>query len=398
MNFIFSPAPKIYFGEGKFKELPKLLKEHEQNIKEHEQNILLVTGAKFFKETEYYQFLKKTLKQNNHKIWEISVSSEPSPKIIDEAVKEYATKVDIVVSVGGGSVIDAGKAISAMLYEKAPVIQYLEKVGKGKKHSGKKVPFIAVPTTAGTGSEATKNAVLSEHGEDGFKASLRHDNFIPDMAIVDPSLMMSCPKATTAACGLDAFTQLLEAYVSNKSNIMTDALALSGLYSCRDNLVLAATTGSHDIKVRTHMAYASLVSGIVLANAGLGVVHGFASVLGGLYNIAHGVICGKLLPSATEETIKKLKQEQNEVALRKYATVGYLLDSGKPGNDKDIEHGCALLVQYCNRWLELLEIPSLSTLSCIKIDVEKVIEKTGNKNNPAVLDKGALKNILLRCL
>ena len=155
---------------------------------------------------------------------------EPTPGIVDEAVKKTVSfDPDVVVAIGGGSVMDAGKAISAMLPLVEPVKNYLEGVGTKPAHPGVKVPFIAIPTTAGTGSEAAKNAVLSETGENGYKRSLRHNNFVPNVAIIDPALSITCPPATTAASGMDAFTQLLESYLSTAGNAVTDALAYEGL-------------------------------------------------------------------------------------------------------------------------------------------------------------------------
>ena len=190
--------------------------------------------------------------------------------------------IDVVLSTGGGSVIDAGKAVSAMLRVEGSVAEYLEDVGT-RKHPGTKVPFVAVPTTAGTGCEATRNAVLSRVGPDGFKKSLRHDNFLPDAAVVDPVLTLSCPPDITAACGLDALTQLLESFVSTKASVLTDVLALSGLEHIGNSLVPACTNSGQDIDMRANLSYAALMSGITLTSAGLGTVHGFASSIGGLF-------------------------------------------------------------------------------------------------------------------
>ena len=176
-------------------------------------------------------FIRSIWTRQNIKFQKVVVNSEPSPELVDETVQKYsAEKIDVVVSIGGGSVIDAGKAISAMLNTSGSVREYLEVVGN-KEHPGTKVPFIAVPTTSGTGSEATKNAVISKLGKDGFKRSLRHDNLVPDVALIDPELTLNCPPDITAAAGMDCFTQLAEAYLSGKSNDYTDALATRRLQS-----------------------------------------------------------------------------------------------------------------------------------------------------------------------
>ena len=187
------------------------------------------------------------------------------------------------------------------------VLDHLEDVGRNVPHSGVKLPFVAVPTTSGTGGEMTKNAVLSDVGPDGYKKSLRHDAFIPDAVILDPELMLSCPPAITAACGMDAFTQLLEPYLSPAASPVTDSLALGAMERVRDNLAAACGEGAGDVEVRAGMAYAAMISGIALANAGLGIVHGLASPIGGFFPVPHGVVCGTLVAPATEANIRALR-------------------------------------------------------------------------------------------
>ena len=318
-----------------------------------------------------------------------------SPELIDSIASDLrASTVDAVVSIGGGSVIDAGKAVSAMLKADGPVMDYLEDVG-AKQHSGRKVPFIAIPTTAGTGSEATANAVLSRPGPKGFKKSLRHVNFTPDVAIIDAELMVGCPPGVTAACGMDAFTHLLESYVSIKASPMTDALAESGMAFVRDNLVPACSTRAHDTDTRGAMAYAALMSGITLANAGLGVVHGMASAIGGYCPIPHGVICGNLVGPATRATIQKLfANDPKHPALEKYARAGYLLS----GSHFDtIENGCDLLLHTIDTWTRKLELPSLASFGFAQVDVDTIVAESSNKNNPVKFDKEDLRQICRNC-
>lgn len=291
--------------------------------------------------------------------------------------------------------MDAGKAVSAMLTKNDSVKEYLEGIGK-KKHDGDKVPFIAVPTTSGTGSEATKNAVISEVGDRGFKKSLRHDNFVPDCAVVDPRLTASCPKMVTAASGMDAFSQLIEAYLSTDASPMTDALALSGLEHIKDGLI-EAYKNKENLDARGKVAYASYLSGVVLANAGLGTVHGFASPIGGYFDIPHGVVCGTLIGELIRINIKNLSSDPNKdgIYLEKYANVGRIF-SGK--NNLERKAACEALVDEVNRLIEVMEIPRLGDYGIKEEDLDKIIEKTGNKNNPVELKKEELREMLLNRL
>jgi alcohol dehydrogenase class IV len=222
-NFRLARIPEIIFGRGDFLKLAEI-------ISGRYNNILIVTGGASLRSSGMSAVLEKQIKTAGIEYDILHVKGEPSPLFVNETVQEYRScRKDAVVSIGGGSVIDAGKAVSAMFYQDRPVEDYLEGIGPGAIHDGSKLPFIAVPTTSGTGSEATKNAVLSSTGRDGFKKSIRHNSFIPDMAVIDPELTVSCPRQITAACGMDAFVQLLESYVSAGSSVLTDLLAYDGI-------------------------------------------------------------------------------------------------------------------------------------------------------------------------
>ncbi len=388
--FDFVRMPSLVFGAGKFAELPQL-------IAGYSSHVALVTGASSFRAGEHWDNLTKTLGERGIAFTHITVAGEPSPAMVDEAVARLrAQPVDAVVAWGGGSVLDAGKAIAAMLPLGEPIIDYLEGVGT-KEHPGATKPLIAVPTTAGTGSEATKNAVISQVGEDGFKKSLRHDNFVPAVALVDPELAVTCPPAVTAACGMDAFTQLLEGYVSTGASPLTDALAWSGLECIARTLPLLAGEHGDDVDLRGQMAYAALMSGLVLANAGLGAVHGFAAAVGGYFPIAHGVVCGTLMLPANELTIEKLARLHgwDHPALVKFAKVGGML----AGIDaKNVQQGCKLLLSILEEWTELLQIPRLGAFGVGENDLPKIVAAAGNKSNPVKLSTEELTEVLRRRL
>jgi len=385
-DFKFSANTHLYFGADKFKVLPTL-------INGFGKNLLLVSGGHSFKKTSQYKWLLNALKKDAIRIYCSSVPSEPSPGLIDEIVRTYQKKdIHVVVAIGGGSVMDAGKAVSAMLTQKGSVSDFLEDVGT-KPHDGRKIPFIAVPTTAGTGSEATQNAVLSQVGEKGFKKSLRHENFVPDIAVVDPRLTLSCPGSITAACGMDALTQLLESYVSIKSSPMTDSLAMGGLSLMKDAVVKSTILDPADLDARTRICYGSYISGLTLANAGLGVVHGFASVIGGSFPIPHGVVCGTLLAAVTQKNIETLiLLEPEGDALLKYAMAGKLL--GKAKGDDPIKNA-GMLSDLLMEWTRSLKIPLLGQFGITGNNIDKIVSATGQKNNPVFLKKEDLKDILI---
>jgi alcohol dehydrogenase class IV len=382
--FQFSRLPKIYFKTGGIADLTSIARQYGRNI-------VLVTGKSSFKSSRFAGSLLDDFKKKSIECNVYMVSEEPSPDSIDDAVRVFMNKeIDLVIGIGGGSVIDAGKAISAMMYRSESVAEFLEGVGS-KEHPGTKLPYIAIPTTSGTGSEATKNAVISRIGKDGFKRSLRHDNFIPDVALVDPELTLSCPANITAASGMDCFTQLTEAYLSVKSNEYTDALAFEGLKAIKNSLTRAYRNGK-DIHARTGMSFAALTSGICLANAGLGVVHGFASSIGGMFDIPHGLICGTLMAKSNEVNVRELrKADKSQVALIKYSNLGklFLNEIEKP-DDFYIDG----FISYLHQLSDELELKTIANFGFGKKDIELICLKTEIKNNPVRLAPENLNEII----
>lgn len=383
--FAFAPTPQVHFGSGKISMLGAL-------IKPFGQKVLLVTGAKSFASSTYYASLLDGLKLNAISCERYAVSIEPSPKVVDEAVQKFAAfQPSVVVAIGGGSVLDAGKAIAAMLPLREPVKNYLEGVGIKADHPGIKVPFVAVPTTSGTGSEATKNAVLSEVGDAGFKRSLRHNNFVPNVSIIDPALTLSCSPAISAASGMDAFTQLLESYLSTAANSITDALAYEGLKNISNSLRRCYSDGS-DLRARSGMSLASYLSGVTLANAGLGLVHGFASGIGGYFPIAHGEICSALMASVNRVTVRKLRMETGDSeALQKYARVGEIFAASENKSD---HYYIDILLDTIEKWKIEMNIPTLSRAGIKSSHFKKIIEASDNKNNPVALNKEEMHEAL----
>lgn len=390
-SFNFSGMPQVMFGDGTLKHLIR------HPLIQGAETILLVTG-KTIQWSAAYRLFVRTLKTEADRIEDIVVSGEPSPGLIDETTAVMRSKnIDLVIAVGGGSVMDAAKAISAMIPQKESVNAYLEGFPHSKKHNGIKVPLIAVPTTSGTGSEATQNAVLSQVGPKGYKRSLRHANFVPDLAVIDPTLMISCPRDVTAHSGLDALSQLMESYLSTHSSTLTDTLSLSAIQHFSEAFLPVCTNESKKTVLRGAMAYAALISGIVLANAGLGIIHGFASPIGGFFPINHGVVCGRLLAEATRMNIQCLAAEHggDHHYLKKYARVANLL---APCDEDNPLEACKILVETIEQWTEKLQIPRLGAYGITEVDFDRIIAATGMKNNPVNPTKDQMKTILMNCL
>jgi alcohol dehydrogenase class IV len=390
MSHDFSPfsiarLPRIEFGSGALDRLPDIAAGYGQRL-------LLVTGARSFAESSAGTRLLVTLRARQLCWQQVSVCGEPSPGFVDSTVAAWrATPFDAVVGIGGGSALDAAKAIAGLLLPGNSVIDHLEGVGPELPYRGPTTPFIAVPTTAGSGSEATKNAVLSVPGS--FKKSFRDDRLVAEWAIVDPDLLATCPPALIAANGLDALTQLLEAFVSTRANAMTDALVRAGIMAARD--ALPALHRQQSAAARAQMAYASLTSGICLAQTGLGAVHGLASPLGAFFPIPHGVVCGTLVASATASNIAALEaREPGNPALPKYAEIGRRFAMQKGLNGVDARR---FLVDTLRRWEAELDLPRLSAYGIGEGDLARIVAASRGgsmKTNPIVLSDTELTDLL----
>ena len=390
MAFTLGRLPRIEFGAGCFARLPELAAAEGRRL-------LLVTGKRSFTSTAHWDRLQQSLRARGCDWALLRVEGEPSPELVDAAVREHRDRsVDAVIGIGGGSVLDAAKAIAGLLQPGNSVMDHLEGVGPELPYWGPATPFIAVPTTAGTGSEATRNAVLTRHGADGFKKSFRDERLVAAWAVVDPDLLIGCPPDLIAANGMDAFTQLLESFVSTRANPLTDALARSGLRAAMDGLLAWHAGGEGAAAGRERMAYASLLSGICLAHTGLGSVHGLAQPLGSFFPIAHGVVCGTLLASATRVNLAALRErEPHSPALAKYAEVGRML----AGDDRlDADAARAALLTTLEDWTRQLRLPSLSALGVRHAACERIVAHSRGssmKTNPIVLTDEEIRQILL---
>ena len=391
--FAIARLPRIEFGRGAFAKLPRL-------IQHHGKRALLVTGGQSFQATHNWDWLHAELKEHGVAVFHCTVAGEPSPELIDMAVAQHAADdIQVVVGIGGGSALDAAKAIAGLLRLGDSVMDYLEGVGPERNYEGPAVPFLAVPTTAGTGSEATKNAVLSIRGQQGFKKSFRDDKLVAEYAVVDPDLLISCPPNLIAANGMDALTQLMESYTSLRANPMTNALAVSGLRAARDSLLAWYDNASAEAEVteaaRTRMAYASLLSGITLAQVGLGSVHGLASPLGAFFPIPHGVVCGTLVAEATHMNIQAMRQrEPDNPALRRYVRLAEIICAQRFRDPQEAWH---MLVERLLAWTEHMHLTRLSEYGVTESDLEHIVAHSRGssmKTNPIVLSDAELHQIL----
>ncbi|MDD1650450.1 MAG: iron-containing alcohol dehydrogenase [Methylococcaceae bacterium] len=387
--FSIGRLPRIEFGSGRMALLPAIAAGFGQRL-------LLVTGGQSFTQSSSWESLQHALHEREFHWDVLRIVGEPSPDTVDQAVAVWRQEaIDAVIGIGGGSVLDAAKAIAGLLKPGNSVMDHLEGVGPEQPYRGPATSFIAVPTTAGTGSEATKNAVLTRHGADGFKKSFRDDQLMAAYAILDPDLLASCPPELIAANGMDAFTQLLEAYVSIRANPLTDALALSGIEAAVDGLLPWFQGGEGAAEGRAKMAYAALLSGICLAQSGLGSVHGLAQPLGSLFPIPHGVVCGTLLAAATRINIEVLQaREPGHPALGKYAEVGRRV---LRHTDVDDERARTGLVDTLEEWTAVMGLPTLDRLGVGTADFGRIVANSRGssmKTNPVMLTDEEIERIL----
>jgi alcohol dehydrogenase class IV len=379
MPFEFATAARIVFGEGEASQIAGLATGWGGRV-------LVVTGSQPSRVAALTAGLSCAL---------FPVTGEPTIDLVADGVERArAEDCRSVIAIGGGSVIDAGKAIAAMLTNPGQPLDYLEVVGAGKPLVNPPVPFVALPTTAGSGAEVTRNAVLASPAH-RVKASLRSPLLLPKAAIVDPKLTWGLPRAITAATGLDALTQLIEPYVSSRANRMTDLYCAEGLRTASAFLARAWENGS-DHEARAGMSWASLLGGMALANAGLGVVHAFAAPIGGQWAAPHGAICAAILPHAIEANIEALRRRApDSIALRRYGEVARILTRQPHAVADDAVLWAADL---CQR----LEIPPLREYGITAGDLEDIAAKAAQtssmKGNPIALSQEELREIAVQAL
>ena len=384
MCFEFATATRLVFGPGAVREVVPAARALGRRA-------LIVTG----RSTERAAGLVADLAAAGVSSALFSVAEEPSIALVREGQQfARAEQCDVVIGFGGGSALDAAKAVAALLTNSGDVMDYLEVIGAGQALSVPSAAFIAIPTTAGTGTEVTRNAVLASP-EHRIKVSLRSPLMLARLAVIDPELTYDLPPAITARTGLDALTQLIEPYTSNRANPLTDGYCLEGMKRVARSLRRAYHDG-HNAEARMDMSLASLLGGLSLANAGLGVVHGFAAPIGGMFPAPHGAVCAALLPHGMEVNIRALRARAPGCeTLHRYETVARIL-TGKP--NATLEEG----VEWASELVRGLQIPPLGTYGIEAGDIptlaEKVSKASSLKANPIVLTGDEQREVLSRAL
>lgn len=383
INFDFATSGRIVFGSGKIKEIGNLAVGMGSRV-------MVVSGVP---EGSLTSRLLDIISTSGYAWCYYEINREPTISLVQNAVEKARVEgCDFVIGFGGGSAIDAGKAVAALLANPGEIMDYLEVVGKGMPLNNRSFPFIAIPTTAGTGSEVTRNAVIEVEGLD-VKVSLRSQWMIPQISLVDPELTCSLPPHVTASTGMDALTQLIEPFVSNRSNPLTDGFCKEGLQRVARFLRRAYHNGN-DLEAREGMSLASLMGGLALANARLGAVHGFAAPLGGLLHAPHGAICARLLPVVMEINVSALRQrDKDHAGLTRYQEIAQIL-TGRL--DAKIEEGIFWIYQLStDLGINPLRNFGLSS-SGFKDITTKAARASSMQGNPIVLNESELMEILER--
>ncbi len=384
MKFEFATANRIIFGPGRACEVGVLAAALGSRV-------LLVTG----RDAQRAGCVEPELAKHKLTVTHFSVTAEPTTETVAAgAALARSADCDLVIAVGGGSVMDAGKAIAALTTNRADILTYLEVIGQGQPLTHPALPIIALPTTAGTGAEVTRNAVLASPAH-GVKVSMRSASMLPTLAIVDPELTWHLPPALTASTGMDALTQVMEPYVSTFANPLTDGLCREGLWRAANALEQAFYDGE-DPEAREEMALASLCGGLALANAKLGAVHGFAGPLGGLFDAPHGAICAALLPAVMEMNVDVLvARTPVSPYLRRYHEVAQILTGRREATPQD---GVARLQEM----IATFGIPGLATYGVTQADFPRIIAaakpSSSMQGNPIVLTDEELAWILEKAL
>ena len=384
MKFEFATATRIVFGPGTLAEAGKLAGEWGRRA-------TVVTG----RNPARAQRLLAHLAAAGIATEVVTIDHEPSTDDVARGVgSARAFRADSVIGFGGGSAIDAAKAIAGLLTNDGAPLDYLEVVGQGRPLARPAAPWMAIPTTAGTVAEVTRNAVLAVPDR-GVKASLRSPHLLARVALVDPELTLDLPPALTASTGLDALTQLLEAYVCNRANPMTDAICAAGIPRAAQALPMACREG-HDLAARTDLALASLWSGLALANAGLGAVHGLAAPIGGLFPAPHGAICAALLAPVMAANIRALRSRAPQSpALARYAEIARWLTVR---GDAPLEQG----IEWVRSLVTALGIPRLSAYGLVAAQVAEIVTRaqqaSSMKANPIALTFDELMTVLAEAI
>jgi alcohol dehydrogenase class IV len=384
MNFEFATTTRIFFGAGRLREAGALAREFGSRA-------LVVTG----RDTKRAEPLQKILQAAGVNAAFFSVVGEPELSTVERGTAVAKKEgCELVIGFGGGSVLDAAKAIAAMLTNGGELLDYVEIIGRGRALTKPSAPFIAIPTTAGTGSEVTRNAVLASP-EHKLKVSLRSPLMLAKVALVDPELTYDLPRALTASTGLDALTQLIEPFVCLRANPMTDGLCVKGLQRAARSLRIAFDDGQNK-SAREDMAMAGLFGGLALANAGLGAVHGFAGPIGGSFAAPHGAICAALLPHVMVTNLRALRQRAPDgAALPRFDQVARWLTGDASATADDG-------VQWIQQLVSDLQIPKLSAYAIREEHVADLVAKAMNassmKANPVVLTPEELAGTLRRAL
>lgn len=362
-RFEFATATRILFGAG-------VLAEVAPAVKSMGRRVFVVTG----KNPDRAQPLLTQLKSSGIEADVFPTSGEPTIALVQSGAEALrAAGCDVVVALGGGSVVDAGKAIAALATNRAEPLEYLEVIGRGRPLEQPPLPFVAIPTTAGTGAEVTRNAVLSSP-EHRVKVSLRSPMMLPRLAVVDPELSLGLPAALTASTGMDALTQLIEPFLSCRANPMTDAFCRQGIPLVARSLRRACEVPG-DLAAREDMALASLLSGLALANSGLGAVHGFAAAIGGMYPAPHGAVCAALLPHAMRVNLRAVRERgpDCDASLRFHAVAAMLTGRTQAAAEEGLD------------WLEGLSagfgIPGLAAYGVAAKDLAQVCERAAQSSS-----------------